>query len=135
MPPAETLGPDCFGDSTPPADAAIGELRQNLKADASGGTTMLGNCPWQHCALKIVPVRAFSGRPPSAGGLNRGSRHVPVHVGESAGSMTAFACVSLYETRVRNGVLLPSMLASQRVFQNTSLPLKNARCRPAPRAV
>ena len=31
--------------------------------------------------LKIVPVSAFSGRPPSAGGLNRGSRQVPVQTG------------------------------------------------------
>ena len=48
----------------------------------------------QQLALKIVPVSAFSGRPPSPGGLNRGSRHVPVHVG-AAGSMTLFAWVSL----------------------------------------
>src|SRR3954465_2078346 len=109
MPPEATLGPDCFGSSTPPPAAAMGELRQNRSADASAGTTMFGNCPWQHCVVKIVSVSAFSGRPPSAGGLKRGSRHVPVHVGASAGSMTAFACVSLYETRVRNDVLLPSM--------------------------
>ena len=31
--------------------------------------------------MKIVPVSAFSGRPPSAGGLKRGSRQVPVQVG------------------------------------------------------
>ena len=31
--------------------------------------------------VKIVPVSAFSGRPPSAGGLKRGSRQVPVHAG------------------------------------------------------
>ena len=43
---------------------------------------------------KRVPVSAFSGFPPSAGGLNRGSRHVPVHVG-SAGSIFASAWVSL----------------------------------------
>jgi len=48
-------------------------------------------------SLQEVPVAvsAFSGLPPSPGGLNRGSRHVPVHVGGSAGSMTALACVSL----------------------------------------
>ena len=40
---------------------------------------------------KNWPVKAFWGRPPSAGGLNRGSCHVPVHVGGSAGSITAFA--------------------------------------------
>ena len=37
---------------------------------------------------KTVPVSAFSGRPPSAGGLKRGSRQVPVQVGGSAGSIT-----------------------------------------------
>ena len=45
--------------------------------------------------MKIVPVRAFSGRPPSAGGLKRGSRQVPVQVGGSWGSIFALACVSL----------------------------------------
>ena len=45
--------------------------------------------------MKIVPVSAFSGRPPSAGGLKRGSRQVPVHVGGSGGSMIALSCVSL----------------------------------------
>src|SRR5437773_8927108 len=84
--------------------------------------------------VKIVPDSAFSGRPPSAGGLKRGSRHVPVHVGGSAGSILTFACVSLYETSVRYAVFVPSMLDSQRVFQKASLPLKNARCTPALRA-
>ena len=40
-----------------------------------------------------VPVRAFSGRPPSEGGLKRGSRHVPVHA--VLGSIFALAQVSL----------------------------------------
>src|SRR5207249_4329954 len=84
--------------------------------------------------IEIVPVSAFSGRPPSDGGLNRGSRQVPVHVGGSWGSIRAFACVSLYVTRVRYGVAAPSTLASHRVFQNTWLPLKKARFTPAPRA-
>src|SRR5437667_11663545 len=44
---------------------------------------------------KTVPVSAFSGRPPSAGGLKRGSRQVPVQVGGSAGSITLSAFVSL----------------------------------------
>ena len=35
---------------------------------------------------------------------------------------------------MRYGVFEPSMLASHRVFQNTSLPLKNARLTPASRA-
>src|SRR5262245_4282048 len=88
----------------------------------------------QQLTVKIVPVSAFSGRPPSAGGLNRASRHVPVHVGGSSGSIFALACVSLSVTSVRYGVFLPSMLDSHRVFQKTSLPLKNARCTPAARA-
>ena len=44
---------------------------------------------------KLVPLNAFSGRPPSAGGLKRESRHMPVQMGGSAGSMTLFANVSL----------------------------------------
>ena len=72
------------------------------------------------------------GRPPSAGGVNRGSRHVPVH---ATGSVGASKCVSLYEVSVRYCVAVPSaLLGCQRVFQNTSLPLKNARLTPASRA-
>ena len=44
--------------------------------------------------VKIWPVSAFSGRPPSAGGLKRGSRHVPVQT-PGSGSIFAFAWVSL----------------------------------------
>src|SRR6185295_1962753 len=88
----------------------------------------------QQLTVKMVPLNAFSGRPPSAGGLNRGSRQVPVHVGGSSGSILALSWVSLYETSVRYGVAVPSMLGSHRVFQNTSLPLKKARCIPAARA-
>src|SRR3954469_26043503 len=108
MPPEATLGPDCFGSSTPPPAAAMGELRQNRSADASAGTTMFGNCPWQHWAVKMVPVSAFSGRPPSAGGLKRGSRHVPVHIDPPAGSILSFAWVSLLETSVRDCVPGPA---------------------------
>ena len=82
--------------------------------------------------MKMVPVSAFSGRPPSAGGLNLGSRQVPDHSDE--GSIFALACVSLYETSVRCGVAGDERLFSQRVFQNTSFPLKNARFTPAARA-
>src|SRR5437773_12565817 len=85
----------------------------------------------QQLTVKMVPLNAVSGRPPSAGGLKRGSRHVPVHVGGSSGSIGWFACVSLYVTSVRYGVLLPSVLASHRVFQKISFPLKNARLTPA----
>jgi len=43
--------------------------------------------------------------------------------------------VSLYEVSVRYWVAVPSALLDwKRVFQNTSLPLKNARLTPASRA-
>src|SRR6266511_3242269 len=84
--------------------------------------------------VKMVPVIAFSGRPPSAGGLQVGSRHVPVQVGGSCGSIGVVDFVSLYETSVRKGVPEPSMLFSQRTFQKLSLPEKNARPTPAARA-
>src|ERR1700676_5409404 len=74
---------------------------------------------------------AFSGRPPSPGGLPRGSRHVPVHVGGFLGSTGPVKCVSLYVITVRFWVSDPSMLFPQRVFQNISLPLKNATLTPA----
>ena len=85
----------------------------------------------QQLTVKIVPVSAFSGRPPSDAAPS-GSRQVPVHAG--SGSIFAPACVSLYETSVRCAVDVPSMLGSQRVFQKISLPLKNARFTPASRA-
>ena len=45
--------------------------------------------------VKIVPPSWFSGLPPSPGGLKRGSRQVPVHVGGSCGSSTLLSSVSL----------------------------------------
>src|SRR5215210_2549669 len=110
-------------------------LRQNRSWPSVPSTVM---SVVQQLTANIVPVSAFSGRPPSPGGLNRGSRQVPVQIGllfaSTAGSSLAPASVSLYETRVRYGVPLPSMLFSHRVFQNTSLPLKNPRLTPASRA-
>ena len=47
----------------------------------------------QQLTVKMVPVKAFSGRPPSFGGLNRGSRQVPVQA--VVGSMVSLAWVSL----------------------------------------
>src|SRR5947207_15189272 len=105
----------------PAPSVAIDVFRQKRILPSVSGTTIDRDS--YPLTVKIVPVSAFSGRPPSAGGLKRGSRQVPVHVGGSAGSMTAFACVSLYVTRVRYGVFVPSMLDSQRVFQKISLPL------------
>src|SRR5262245_20571701 len=79
---------------------------------------------------KDWPVTAFSGVF-CTGVVKRGSRHVPV---QATGSCGELKCVSLYETSVRSDVLLPSMVGSQRVFQNISLPVKNARFTPASRA-
>src|SRR5687767_6063960 len=104
-------------------NAATRVLRQNGCVLYAPVTLIVASL--QQFTVKIVPVSAFSGRPPSEGGLKRLSRHVPVQVG--VGSILALACVSLYETSVRYGVRATSMLGSQRVFQNTSLPLKKAR--------
>src|SRR5215472_15859765 len=84
--------------------------------------------------VKIVPPSAFSGFPPSAGGLNLGSRHVPVQVGGSSGSRTLLSSVSLYVTIVRLAVCEESRDCSQRTFQKSSLPVKLARLTPASRA-
>src|SRR5262245_31116752 len=119
----------------PVVSAATRVLRQKRWLAIEAGTVMAA---LPEFTVQIWPVSAFSGRPPSAGGLKRGSRQVPVQIGlpapSSAGSIFRAASVSLYETRVRYGVLDPSMLASYRVFQYTSLPLKNARLTPLLRA-
>jgi len=78
----------------------------------------------QQFTMNSVPLSAFSGRPPSAGGLKRGSRQVPVHKG--LGSILALACVSLYVTSVRKGVASPSVLLSHRVFQKGCLNVRHA---------
>src|SRR5947207_2174075 len=101
----------------PGASAATGVLRQIRRLLYCEGTLM-SVVPL--LTTKNWPVTAFSGRPPSPGGLNRGSRQVPVHVAGLCGSTCASKCVSLYETSVRVGVWLASMLGSQRVFQNIS---------------
>ena len=82
--------------------------------------------------MKMVPVSAFSGRPPSAGGLNRGSRQVPVQTRPriDLGVGVRFLVGDQGPVAGCRG----AMLFSQRVFQKTSLPLKNARCTPAARA-
>src|SRR5713226_5047183 len=51
-----------------------------------------------------VPVSEFSGCPPSAGGLKRGSRQVPVQVVGSAGSMGWLAWVFITNERAVGGV-------------------------------
>src|SRR5437763_16576608 len=42
---------------------------------------------------KLVPLKAFSGQPPAAGGLNRESRHMPAQMGGPAGAMALLAIV------------------------------------------
>ncbi len=80
-------------------------LRQKRIFPSSAGTIMLMPAIWPGTELtvKIVPVSAFSGRPPSAGGrpssvgvtLKRGSRHEPVHTFGSSGSIRRPGCDSL----------------------------------------
>src|SRR5215471_1242264 len=76
-----------------PAESdATAVLRQNRIFPSADGTSMGSlRIPF---TVKIDPLTAFSGRPPSAGGLKRGSRHVPVHT-VGSGSIFALACVSL----------------------------------------
>src|SRR5437764_1318645 len=81
----------------PPAPrVATRVLRQNRSAEYAFDAVIV-EFVVQQFTVKSVPVNAFCGRPPSAGGLNRGSIQVPVHVGGSRGSSTAFLCVSLYD--------------------------------------
>ena len=63
-------------------------FRQNRIFPSAAGT-LTAALVVQQLTVKMVPERAFSGRPPSAGGLNRGSRHVPVQTG--VGSIFALA--------------------------------------------
>ena len=65
--------------------------RQKRRSPSSAETLICGNAP-PSFTMKIVPVSAFSGRPPSCG-PKRQSRQVPVHVG--MGSVFASSCVSL----------------------------------------
>ena len=66
-------------------------LRQKRIRPSAWPTTMLIA---QQLIVKIWPDSAFSGRLPSAGGLKRGSRQVPVHT-LGSGSIFASAWVSL----------------------------------------
>src|SRR6266850_7252145 len=84
----------------PAARVAMLVLRQNRILPWAAGTLIACEQQPTSLTMKIVPVRAFSGWPPSAGGLKRGSRQVPVQTFGS-GSILAFAWVSLYETSVR----------------------------------
>ena len=80
--------------STPAASVATSVWRQNRRAPYSAGTRIVRS-GWDSSLMapKICPISGSSGRPPSDGGLNRGSRQVPVHSGD--GSSLAPASVSL----------------------------------------
>src|SRR5437867_3603512 len=76
--------------ATPLVRSATRVLRQNRRPAIAAGTVM-AEVP--ELTVQKVPVRPFSGRPPSAGGLKRGSRHEPVHA--ASGSIFEPASVSL----------------------------------------
>ena len=76
----------------PAASEAMLVLRQKRILPSAAGTRIASlRMPF---TVKIEPLSAFSGRPPSAGGLKRGSRHEPVYT-FGMGSILALACVSL----------------------------------------
>ena len=131
--PRPTRSPACPGGSVavwPAASVATDVLRQKRILPSAAGTSIAPVAP--SLTMKSVPVSAFSGLPPSAGGLKRGSRQVPVHVAAAGRSWRWRASPCSDQRAV--GVPEPSMLFSQRVFQKTSLPLKKARLTPASRA-
>ncbi len=72
-------------------DLATPVVRQNRILPSAAGTSIDVVAP--SLTMKIVPLSPFSGRPPSAGGENRGSRHVPVHA--ASGSIFSPSLVSL----------------------------------------
>src|SRR4029077_11701229 len=69
------------------ASEAAAVFRQKRILPSVAGTLMervpglSGPVPF---TINMVPIKAFSGFPPSAGGLKPGSRQVPVQVGGSA---------------------------------------------------
>src|SRR5437773_12216721 len=77
-------------DTEPLVRSATRVLRQKRSPAIEEGT-LIADVP--ALTVQIVPDRAFSCRPPSAGGLKRGSRHEPVHA--ASGSIFAPASVSL----------------------------------------
>jgi hypothetical protein len=64
--------------------------RQNRSLPCAAGTLRVRSSLFD---MYAVPVSAFSGWPPLAGGLNRGSRQVPVH--SALGSLLVLSQVSL----------------------------------------
>src|SRR3954468_25007861 len=64
--------------ATPPVRSATRVFCQKRRRAIEAGT-LIAVVP--ELTVQIVPVTPFSGRPPSAGGLKRGSRHVAVQIG------------------------------------------------------
>src|SRR4051794_32952961 len=76
------------------ANVAIVVFRQNRIRPSAAGTSIDALIS-KAFTLKSKPVSEFSGRPPSPGGLNLGSRQVPVHVSGSTGFGIPLLKVSL----------------------------------------
>ena len=76
----------------PAAWVAMVVLRQKRILPSAAGTRIAVVAP--ALTMNSWPVSAFSGRPPSAGGLKRGSRQLPVQV-SVCGSILPLAWVSL----------------------------------------
>ena len=76
--------------TVPGARLARDVLRQKRSFPSAAGTVIASFASW---TMNMVPLISFSGRPPSDGGLKRGSRQVPVHSG--LGSVLAPSSVSL----------------------------------------
>ncbi len=76
----------------PTGSVATVVLRQNRVLPFAAGTVIAVVLP--SLTMNSWPVSEFSGRA-SPGGLKRGSRQVPVHIVAPAGSIFAFAWVSL----------------------------------------
>ena len=77
----------------PPTGVEAMLVLRQMRIWASAYGISMGSFREGPLTMKMVPVSAFSGRPPSDGGLKRGSRHVPVHAG--LGSILASARDSL----------------------------------------
>ena len=92
----------------PAAKLATDVLRHCRSLPCAAGTCMVRSSLLD---MNAVPVSAFSGRPPSAGGLNRGSRQVPVQSLVDVSDLS-LSQVSFQQVSVRLAVLLPSTLGS-----------------------
>src|SRR6188768_804051 len=86
-----------------PAAREVRLVLRHRRVLPSVALTVMGRS--EKFAMYMVPVRLFSGfDAPFATEANRGSRHVPVQVGDGSILPAGTAQVSLYETRVRYAV-------------------------------